>query len=327
MQTSDRPWNWTSKGGHVTVCSHRRCLRLSGIEMDTHRFLLCRPGGGLNDVLCQIEKCWLYSIRFNRHLLIDTSSTGILDDFSKYFAVEGPSRSAVSTRLYPEAFEALNNLSIRPTSLAGRVSDYRHVYDQNTYQYIEDKDGDPLTFDFEIDWPEKLLVHSQCGGGDFGIDCLRRLRLEPLFRVLVSKRLATLPKNYEAIHVRNTDMKTDYFAFFENLKRELTARNLLICSDDRACIEHAKVFFRSCNIFSASEIPNLPSGGRLHENSALNRFKANTDAIVDLFALSGASRIHYTRPSSNNAHKFSGFSRLAVMLHADPQLRSCLLNS
>ena len=37
------------------------------------KYLLCRPGGGLNDNLCVIQKCIEYSKRFNRILLIDTN--------------------------------------------------------------------------------------------------------------------------------------------------------------------------------------------------------------------------------------------------------------
>lgn len=30
--------------------------------------VFCRPWGGLNDMLVQIEKCWRYALKYNRFL-------------------------------------------------------------------------------------------------------------------------------------------------------------------------------------------------------------------------------------------------------------------
>ena len=37
------------------------------------KYLLCRPCGGLNDILCQIGGCYNYCAKYNRILLIDTN--------------------------------------------------------------------------------------------------------------------------------------------------------------------------------------------------------------------------------------------------------------
>ncbi|MEP3671691.1 MAG: hypothetical protein ABJM86_01940, partial [Hyphomicrobiales bacterium] len=39
----------------------------------------------MNDLLCQIEPCWRYCIDYNRKLIIDSSASGLLDDFFNYF--------------------------------------------------------------------------------------------------------------------------------------------------------------------------------------------------------------------------------------------------
>jgi hypothetical protein len=60
------------------------------LERMNDRFVLCMPAGGLNDVLCQIEKCWRYAERHGRKLVIDTAKTGLLDSFDQYFKVASP---------------------------------------------------------------------------------------------------------------------------------------------------------------------------------------------------------------------------------------------
>jgi hypothetical protein len=131
-------------------------------------------------------------------------------------------------------------------------------------------------------------VHCQCGGGKLGIACLGRLSLQPSISTTVLNRISLLPSDYIGVHVRNTDMQTAYKPFFETLLPAIKGVNILICSDDRNCIDFCKQFFAESNVYSVSEIPYLKDGQRLHETKAIGRFKANLDAIVDLFALSGA---------------------------------------
>ncbi|MDR1911169.1 MAG: hypothetical protein LBQ52_02325 [Helicobacteraceae bacterium] len=49
------------------------------------KYIFCRPRGGLNDILCQIDICILYAIDYRRVLYIDTSRSAFLDDFDRYF--------------------------------------------------------------------------------------------------------------------------------------------------------------------------------------------------------------------------------------------------
>lgn len=56
--------------------------------MNKNRLLLCRPLGGLNDILCQIESCCRYAERFGRTVVVETDfhcTKSFRDDFSRYF--------------------------------------------------------------------------------------------------------------------------------------------------------------------------------------------------------------------------------------------------
>ncbi len=44
---------------------------------DGDRFLVCRPRGGFNDTLTQIEKTRRYAIEYGRTLVLDTTRSGL----------------------------------------------------------------------------------------------------------------------------------------------------------------------------------------------------------------------------------------------------------
>jgi hypothetical protein len=51
------------------------------------KYLLCRPLGGLNDILCQIYNCYGYCLRNNRILMIDTEYNSFFGkSFDTYFS-------------------------------------------------------------------------------------------------------------------------------------------------------------------------------------------------------------------------------------------------
>jgi hypothetical protein len=90
----------------------------------------------------------------------------------------------------------------------------------------------PVTFDFRFDYPHTLLVHEQCGGGTLSWDLLDKLALSPSILPYVTERLSALPPEYLGVHVRNTDLKTDYEAFFRSIYQSTIDRTVLVCSDD-----------------------------------------------------------------------------------------------
>ena len=71
------------------------------------KFLLCRPQGGLNDTLCQIELCWRYAARFNRTLIIDARKSGLHADFSEFFQQKKASNK-ILLDVSSEMFDFLN---------------------------------------------------------------------------------------------------------------------------------------------------------------------------------------------------------------------------
>src|SRR5690606_1748594 len=88
------------------------------------RFVLCIPHGGLNDTLCEIERCWDYCIKYERVLLVDTRNTGLMGEMGDFFR---PRSQHGDVRFFSGEWSVddLNRLSCIPSSLQGRIYKYQ----------------------------------------------------------------------------------------------------------------------------------------------------------------------------------------------------------
>ncbi|PPC88319.1 MAG: hypothetical protein CTY31_03855 [Hyphomicrobium sp.] len=100
------------------------------------KYVLCRPRGGLNDILCEIERCWAYSEKYNRTLVVDTTKSGFRDDLSKYFEVKDQ-RAPVVLSLDTDLINAFNKMTAYPPALAGQIKNYevRWNYDWGGFEH------------------------------------------------------------------------------------------------------------------------------------------------------------------------------------------------
>ena len=173
------------------------------------KYLLCRPRGGLNDVLCQIEKCWRYAEKHRRILVIDTRDSGLMGSFFEYFSVK---ESSVPVRDFFSLNEirAINQEKCLPKFCSGRLDILDAYFLDPEKNYVDRASNESITFDFEVDHAETLLVHEQSGGGTLSFACLNRLYVAEPVRQQVLLAMKKLPKIYSAIHIRNTDYQSNY---------------------------------------------------------------------------------------------------------------------
>ncbi len=127
--------------------------------------------------------------------------------------------------------------------------------------------------------------------------------------------------DYDAVHVRNTDYRTDYMALFKKIFPEVQRRKLLICSDDRQCITVAEKFFVDSDVTTVTAIPD--TGGKPLHLMTTNTAENNTMMLTDLFALAGAKRLFFSSTTMERPLS-SGFSRLAEGLRLRPDIRARL---
>jgi hypothetical protein len=278
------------------------------------RYLLCRPQAGLNDMLCQIEKCCRYAERTDRVVIVDTNyrhSPYFRDDLSRYFV----SRQAKLCLCAKEFQDRFDQWQVYPDALFGRVNDYTAIRDDKSYVRYDAQTGIPITFDFEKEYPHSLLVHHQGGGGVLSLFALLRIKIGRVVADELTARYRAIGTRYSAIHIRNTDLNTRYEAALAELKGGV-AEPLLVATDDRKVVEE----FRSAlgdRVFSFASLP-ANAGKPIHimeqPEPELEVFRRNSDAILDLLMLSLSRKLYLLEVYNNRHGKYSGFSVLAQNL-------------
>ena len=280
------------------------------------RFVLCRPQGGLNDMLNQIERCYSYAVACSRFLIVDTSyahSESFRDRFSIYFH----SRHRRMLLDNPLSDGELDSLEAFPSFVSGRVSSYRVDFDAGRRTYVEAESRQPITFNMRATYREPLLVHHQHGGGLRSIFCLGHLTLSPMMRTRLEERMQRLPAGYAALHVRNTDMQSDYRPTLAEIRKR-SVRDLFVATDDRRVIGECRAALPGTTIHSFSDIPD--SGGKpIHLGfSTAEAEVRNSDAILDLLIVAQASVLFLCRKLGEGGPQISGYSRLASLLNENP---------
>lgn len=221
-----------------------------------------------------------------------------------------------------------------PDVLQGQVSSYgtrtKIRQDISTLEWreiVENESGTLLSFDFSHDYEQHVLVCESYGGGVGGVDALRQMRLRRSWVRRIKFRLQKLRwPEYVGLHVRNTDLKSDYVKVFAEVARQLNGRPIVVCSDDQAVLDMAHHHFADSPVFTPSTVGHRngkPFQLPYVEGRAMPD-KIILDTLVDLWALSGASEV-FSAPIINRKNSESGFSLLAEALQASPEVRRALV--
>lgn len=263
------------------------------------KIIICRPHGGFNDMLVRIEKCYEYAKSYNRILYIDASRSGFLDDFDKYF-------------IAPEG--VFLNPSYLLSTPGITKSDYKKL------EIIINSPFDTqAVFDFSKDYDDQVLVYEESGVGDKSILMFEKLMLKDNLKTHIRTIIDSLGE-YDAIHVRNSDYKTDYKEFFTQISDKLN-KKIVLCTDSYKCQIYAKELWED-RLQIVTNIPDT-KGKPLHVNKKLDRFQTNIDTLTDLFILACSKNLYFTTMKKG---WISGFGNLAKNLHERQDLIHELLH-
>jgi hypothetical protein len=277
------------------------------------RYLLCRPQGGLNDILCQIEKCCRYAERTGRVLLIDTNyehASFFHDRFSNYFSSR-QNGIVLDAENFPDS---LNNMDVFPMFLSGRIDKYKTSINLKNREYCDTETDLPVTFDFDRDYPHTLLVHHNVGGCTLSLYALLRLRLRDTLTDELLTRLNCIGSPYTGIHIRNTDYKTNYEQFLRDFRPQPNEA-VFLATDNRGTLEEFQQTFGRDRIFSFASLPATSNPIHSGKQPPEEQFVRNRDAILDLLMLALSHKLYLFKLEENHiGARYSGFSRLAQEL-------------
>ena len=276
------------------------------------KYIYCEPYSGFNDTLSQIQKAWEYARATGRALVINTLPySSMRRHFDEYFTVTDDSLK-VFPRLTPPLLKHLEELSTYPKSMQGRLRSYVPVWSEELECVIDSVTQTPLELDFTREYAEDVVVHASAGGYD-PVELLGSIQLKKDLARSFAERLKVLGGDYCAVHVRNTDYRTNYKAFFLKLAPFVKGRTLLVCSDDWKCKEVAARMFPESNVISLTEIPQLADGKPLHLTRQTDKDKDNLDMLLDFVGLAGAAEL-YPAPVDKLGEP-GGFGRLVDYLN------------
>ncbi|NMF58001.1 O-fucosyltransferase family protein [Pseudanabaena yagii] len=300
----------------LTIINQIKELILKIIYWHPHRtgkIVFCRPRGGLNDMLCQIEKCRIYAIKSNRDLWVDTSLSGLHDCLGNYFE---PSKVF---NFGSPIKKLCNDSSCFPECLTHKLDSYEADWDSSIMNFVDKETRNPLTFDFNAHYDESVLLHEQCGGGDYSIKTLALLQLKQDIKHKIKHIIENLGR-YDSIHIRNTDYTTDYKYFFDKLKDKINSK-VVVCTDDFNCQQYAKEFWGS-KLVVIHNVPDM-AGLPLHEFKATDQYTLNLEVLIDLFVLASSENFYSCITNQGVA---SGFALLAESLRSNPKIIKKLIN-
>jgi hypothetical protein len=295
------------------------------------RYLLVRPRGGLNDTLAQLDKTFRYAERYERTVLVDLSRSGLQCGFEELFVARQSKSLEILAWSDEAAAEVTEIDSVYPHALAHRIDTYKVKMNVELNLYVDTQSAAPVTFDFDTNYSEKLLIHEQPGGGITAVGSLRRVALTRTVANAVARQIISVGPDYDAIHVRHSDYRTDYVQLFRRARALFRGRRLLICTDSYEVKKAAEVQFEGAvELLSAADTPET-EGVPLHKTTNIDRGTANIDLFSELLAMAMAKRFLFTQLSRDNSLEiyfpFSGIASLVTGLRAKPETMKALFDN
>lgn len=329
----------------------------------TSKTLICVPCGGLNDSFSAIGKCFdlcFASKEFDELLICDSYSDGLMGQLDKIVEFKKTTRrdSKLKLKRILKIRPSLNSEQAaicNTTELASLINSSNKLVactdnfpcDGSTKALFDWMIHNSIPSEELIKLNSHIFLFIGFAGGPPSRAFLRSLQLKNKPKEKLVNVLNEIPLRYDSVHVRNTDIQTDYEYFFRSIEPKIKSnRLLLICSDDPTMEDKAKHFFGADKIFNKISLvekylpftlkPEIAPGTKLHDPLAY----ANSSereifvlrSLVDLYALAnsnhfffGKAKQSYSSKSSERA--ISGYSLLAEMLKKDSSLldRSTLI--
>jgi len=288
----------------------------------TKHFIVCRPMGGLNDMLCQITKCIIYGRRTNREIVIDTCPTHFNDSLANYLT---PLQNDI-TVVEKEWINQNPMLTSLPKLECGLPISFKHHSEEG---YLDVRSGQRLELDLTKEYKEDILVFQAHGGGDASHGVSRFFKVNDRVSSLIESELSKLPVNYISIHFRATD-----FVLSQDLKRlvdhvESSAKalrgfNVFVATDSRRILDACLEFFDPNFFFNFSGYL-VEDECTLHHResksvSTARQREINQATFIDLALLSYGTKLFL--PWTGASGLFSGFGRLANSFNLDTVSRA-----
>jgi hypothetical protein len=269
-------------------------------------YVYLAPQGGINDILCVIDKTIQYCIATRRTLLLDTTKSCYGINFSDYFYLKNIPISLITDTHAIQKIISDEMLTIYPEFITDRNLNNWKI--TRVSYGVFSLNNNVLTGLPSSHRNENIVIHSNGGGGP-GIIQFKNLYFNQNIIDHVKHEFKKLPAKYLCIQIRNTDYKCDYRSLYETNKDLIHSYNTIyIATDDKESL----TFFRDkkLNIVNFTEFPDTTTIN-LHYSSVSGDSKIK-NVICDIYIISMADRL-----LSNSE---GGFIKLAENIRSDKSI-------
>lgn len=281
------------------------------------RLLLCRPLGGLNDSLNQLWRCHLYAKRHERELVVDLDVNPFLKELFGHLSLVNPSVCSF-IEAASERWLELNQMSTYPVELRGRLNSYatRRMPGESRAIRFDRETGVRLSFDFDSDYQQQLLVHHSEGGGADGVQFLKNFAFSHESRAQILDLISKFGTSFDFVHLRATDYSSDLDQFARELSRRKPAPKIYLATDNYLALQAIRERFPTSEIMSLAQDSDYV-GRPIHRFVADHGLGALSFEGLRVWAeiclAARACTLFYSRivvPGKENAVRFSGFTVL-----------------
>lgn len=245
-----------------------------------NKYVLCRPEAGFVDMMHAISTCYKYCQTVGRNLLIDVSnSTTYKINFSDIFEIFHNKKFLEPNIIYD--LGEVNKILKKTKSIYPNIDlNEKTIYLEETHIFY-DKNNIPLNFDLNKDYEEDILIYQQHRSPYDKLNdyFLKNIKLKEKHMEILFNKYSDIPKPYIAIHIRNTDMKSDYVGFYEKNKRLISQfDNVYLATDSIDVLNYFKDNVKNLFYYTQPREDNQP----IHYNHN-DEIKIFIDLLTDIF--------------------------------------------
>lgn len=222
-------------------------------------YVYLEPMGGFNDMSGAIYWAINYCNSTKRILLLNTMSSHYKFNFSDFFYFKNLNIICDFNEI-KKIFEN-KNLTIYPNELSSSINniinnnEYANYFDWTKNGWIH-KDtkilmNGPTTFPCNKD----VIIIIKNQGGPYGVEMFKHLYFKPNIIDYCVNIQSKLQRPYLGIHIRNTDLKSDYHKLYNDHNQHFNKfKCIYIATDDKNVITYFKS--KNPNIFNFITFPD-----------------------------------------------------------------------
>lgn len=257
--------------------------------MNGERYLIYKASGGLAHMLLSLAKALDLARLSNRILVVDTETHSAF-------------RMPFSTFFYLEGVKYIDDLSTLPADLKFKQYDvdairtYGSTWTEVGYFFREINISK-----VDVESSEPVVMYASQDGvfpDDFPIRIVKS-ELEKI------EQEAKVPRQFIAVHYRNTDRRNDVDYFVTEAKRyckKKSADKIFLATDDFHALDNFKRLLPGLDVFQLTS-PGDFHGKNIHYSEP-NKYQMVFESLLDMYVI---LRSKYFIPSRN-----SGYSKLII---------------